>query len=201
MKLTFRQRLAIRLHLFKESTSGVAAVEFAYILPLLMLMTYGVIEASRAVMMHKRFQRATAMVGDLVAREEAIGDNATSAKEQMDGILAAAEHTIRPYDISTLKMGVTAIQAASNNATNTKVAWAYSYNNFPVLACNQPKDMPAQGMITKGNAAILVESEYTYKPILTDLVPGFDMAIKWQDKIAHAPRSRCPDYAGKNCTC
>lgn len=201
MKLTVRQHIAIRLHLFKESVSGVAAVEFAYLLPLLMIMAYGVLEASRAVMMHKRFQRATAMVGDLVAREETIGDSDTTAKAQMDGILLAAEHTIQPYDISTLKMGVTAVQADSNNANNTKVAWSYSYNSYPVLSCNQPKSMPATGMIAKGNAAILVESEFTYKPILTNLVPGFDVAVKWRDTISHAPRGRCPDYAGKNCTC
>lgn len=200
-KFTLRQRLAIALHRFKENASGVAAVEFAYLLPLLLLMTYGVLEASRAVLMHKRFQRATAMVGDLVAREESIGDTDETAVAQMKGIMAAAEHTIEPYDVSSLKIGVTAIQADSNNASKTSVAWSYPYNSYPVSSCGEKKSMPASGMITKGNAAILVESEYTYKPILTDLVPGFDVAIKWRDQIAHAPRGRCPDYAGKNCTC
>ena len=61
--------------------------------------------------------------------------------------------------------------------------------------------MPAANMITKGNSAILVEAEYMYKPILTDLVPGFNVAIKWTDQIAHAPRGRCPNYAGKDCKC
>ena len=165
------------------------------------MMTYGVIEASRAVMMHKRFQRSVAMVGDLVAREETIGDSASTAKAQMDGIMKAAEHIMRPYDISSLKVGVTAVQADPNNASITKVAWSYPYKSYPVLACNATKAMPASGMITKGNSAILVEAEYIYKPILTNLVPGFKLSMQWKDQIAHAPRSRCPDYAGKNCTC
>lgn len=201
MTLTIRQRIKLRVTIFKDCCAGVAAVEFAYLLPILIMMTYGVIEASRAVMMHKRFQRSVAMVGDLVAREETIGTNASTAKAQMDGIMKAAEHIMRPYDISSLKVGVTAVQADPNNATITKVAWSYPYKSYPVLACNASKAMPASGMITKGNSAILVEAEYIYKPILTNLVPGFNMSIQWKDQIAHAPRSRCPDYAGKNCTC
>ena len=201
MTLTIRQRIKLRVALFKNCCAGVAAVEFAYLLPVLIMMTYGVIEASRAVMMHKRFQRSVAMVGDLVAREETIGDSASTAKAQMDGIMKAAEHIMRPYDISSLKVGVTAVQADPNNASITKVAWSYPYMSYPVLACNATKAMPASGMITKGNSAILVEAEYIYKPILTNLVPGFKLSMQWKDQIAHAPRSRCPDYAGKNCTC
>ena len=201
MKPNLRQRLTISLDRFRENCTGVAAIEFAYLLPLLLMMTYGVLEASRAVMMHKRFQRATAMVGDLVAREETIGDSAGTAKKQMDGIMEAAKHTIEPYDVSTLKMGVTVIQADSNDATKTTVAWSYPYNNYPVASCGASKSMPAAGMLSKGNASVLVESEYTYSPILTNLVPGFGVKMTWKDRIAHAPRGRCPDYAGKACTC
>ncbi|MBK9079229.1 MAG: TadE/TadG family type IV pilus assembly protein [Hyphomicrobium sp.] len=200
-RITLRQRLAIRLHQFKDNCAGVAAVEFAYLLPLLIIMTYGVIEASRAVMMHKRFQRSVAMVGDLVAREETIGDNQTAAEAEMAGIMKAAEHIMTPYDFSSLQMGVTAIEADPNNASITKVAWSYPYHAYPVLACGSNKSMPAAGMITKGNSAILVEAQYTYKPILTDLVPGFNVSVQWKDQIANAPRSRCPDFAGKNCDC
>jgi Flp pilus assembly protein TadG len=200
-RITLRQRFALRLHGFKDNCAGVAAVEFAYLLPLLIVMTYGVIEASRAVMVHKRFQRAVAMVGDLVSREEAIGNTPAAAIAVMAGILKAAEHIMTPYDISTLQMGVTAVEADPNNATITKVAWSYPYKGYPVLTCGATKAMPATGMITKGGSAILVEAQYTYKPILSKLVPGFGVAIQWKDQIAHAPRSRCPDYAGKNCDC
>jgi len=201
MTLTIRQRIKLRVQLFKNCCAGVAAVEFAYLLPLLIMMTYGVIEASRAVMMHKRFQRSVATIGDLVSREETIGDSASTAKAEMDGMMKAAEHIMRPYNLSSLKMGVTAVSADPNNASITEVAWSYPYKGYPVLNCAATKAMPASGMITKGNSAILVEAEYVYKPILSNLVPGFDISIKWTDQIAHAPRSRCPDYAGKNCAC
>lgn len=198
---TLRQRIAIRLRLFKDDVVGMAAVEFGYLVPIIVLMTFGTFEASRALMMHKRFQRATAMVGDLVAREETIGDSASSAEDQMNGIMKAAEHTLSPFDPATLKIGVSAIQADSKNPSKTSVAWSYKYHNYPIKACGESKNMPTSGMITAGNAAILVESEYRYEPLLSTLVPGFDMAITWKNEVSNAPRGRCPNYAGKNCTC
>jgi Flp pilus assembly protein TadG len=201
MKLTTRRRIAIGIRRFNKNCTGIAAIEFALLLPILIIMTYGVVEATRAVMMHKRFQRATAMVSDLVAREETIGDNSSSANKEMAGIMEAAKHAIQPYDVSTLKMGVSAIQADSTDADKTTVAWSYSYNKYPVNSCGESKSMPESGMITKGNAAILVESQYTYKPILSKLVPGFGVAVTWTDQIANAPRGRCPDFAGKACSC
>lgn len=201
MSLTFRQRIKLRLSVFKDNCQGVAAIEFAYLLPLLMMMTYGVVELSRAVMMHKRFQRAVALVGDLVAREEEIGTDATTATAEMNGMMKAAEHVMTPYSTTTLKMGVTAIKspAPPGVASNTTVAWSFPYHSYPVAAKNASKSMPAANMITAGNAAILVEAEYMYSPILTNLVPGFKMSYKWTDKIAHAPRGRCPKYGGADC--
>jgi hypothetical protein len=115
-------------------------------------------------------------------------------KAEMDGIMKAAEHIMTPYDISSLQMGVTAIEADPNNATITRVAWSYPYKAYPVMGCGATKAMPASGMITKGNSAILVEAQYVYKPILTNLVPGFDVSVQWKDQT-RTRRSRCPDYA------
>jgi Flp pilus assembly protein TadG len=198
-----RHRLAKRLLSFKSSSAGVAAIEFAYILPVLMMMTFGVIEATRAVIMHKRFQRSVALISDLVSREETLGTNVASADAALAGIMKAAEHTMSPYSAASLKIGVSAISANSNPAiTATTVAWKYSYHSYPMTACGGTKAMPATGMIAAGNSAILVEADYTFTPLLGDLVPGFKTAVTWHDTIANAPRGSCPNYAGLQClTC
>jgi hypothetical protein len=81
------------------------------------------------------------------------------------------------------------------------VGWSYPYHSYPVSACGASKNMPAAGMITAGNSAILVEAQYTYTPLIGNLVPGFTGSIVWTDRIANAPRGQCPDYAGKKCAC
>ena len=72
---------------FGANTAGVAAIEFAYLAPLLLLATFGTFEVARAVLMHKRFQRVSAMIGDLVAREQQIGTTINEAQAEMAGIL------------------------------------------------------------------------------------------------------------------
>ena len=118
--------------------------------------------------------------------------------------MKAAEHVMNPYDTATLKMGVTSIRAATNNANNTTVEWSYPYHAYPVTACASVKAMPASGMITAGNAAIVVESEYMYKPFLNNLIPGFKTQFLWQDTITHAPRNAsvvygCEQSCGGGC--
>lgn len=199
MSVNFRCALKARLQSFKKSTAGVAAIEFAMILPILVLMTLGVAEVTNAVIAHKKFQSAVAMVGDLVSREETIGSDTNSANLAMQGIMKSAENAMYPFNKLDLKMAITAIAANPNTGVQT-VAWAYSHRGYPLTACQAPKSMPAANMITPGNSAILVEAEFTYRPIITSLVPGFTAPIKFKDQIANAPRGQCPDFGGYHCT-
>ena len=105
-----------RIRGFLADASGIAAVEFAYIAPLLMLMTFGTFEISRALIVHKRFQRATAMVGDLVSREEQLGATYPEAKAALDGIMLSAQHVMEPYTSTPLRMAITQLRASSSDA-------------------------------------------------------------------------------------
>jgi Flp pilus assembly protein TadG len=182
MTLQSGSKMKNLLQKFKRNIAGIAAVEFALIAPLLMLMLFGALEVSRAVMMHKRFQRATAMLGDLVSREESIGEAA--------GLSAA--HIMQPFDMTTFNVNVFHIRATT--ATQTIADWQYTSSagspGSALVTC-VPKSMPAAGMINVGNAAIVVESTYTYTPLFASLAPpGFGASIPWTDTITHSPRQR-----------
>lgn len=177
-----------RLRRFARQRSGIAAVEFAYLAPLLMLMTFGTFEIARALLVHKRFQRATYMVGDLVAREEQLGTTSAEAKAALDGIMRSAEHALWPYSSTPLQVGILQLRANATNATVTTVEWSYAYHNKSVTKCPNVKAMPASNMITAGNAAILVESTYSYTPLLTNIIPDVVTSMTWNDTMTFAPR-------------
>jgi len=179
---------------FLADRKGMAAVEFAYLVPLLMLMTFGTFEISRALLMHKRYQRTTAMVGDLIAREEKLGTNSAEAKSALDGIMRSAEHVMVPYGTSPLRMGIMQLRAASNDANKTTVEWSYSYHGKTVKSCPTIKAMPETGMISAGNAVIVIETEYDYTPYLRNILPGLITAMTWQDTMVFAPRDGSVDY-------
>jgi len=173
---------------FAADTTGVAAVEFAFLAPLLMLMTFGTIEVSRALMAHKRFQRATAMVGDLVSREKQIGSDTSSANLALTGMLNSAQHAMKPFSATPLKIGITQLRASSTDATVTTVEWSWSFNSMDIKNCGDKKSMPDKNMISKGDAAIVVEANYTYEPLLANIVPGITKTMTWSDTMTFAPR-------------
>jgi Flp pilus assembly protein TadG len=188
MSLLSKMTAKARFRSFASDVAGVAAVEFAYLAPLLMLMTFGTFEVSRALLVHKRFQRATAMIGDLVSREKQIGANPDDATNTLSGMLISAEHVMEPYSSAPLQLAVTQLRASSTDATKTKVEWAWSYHNMPIANCGDDKSMPDKDMITKGDAAIVIEAKYSYKPLLTNIIPGLIGDMTWTDTMTFSPR-------------
>ncbi len=195
-----RRQTFATIRRFFVNTAGVAMIEFAFIAPLLVVMAFGTFEVARSILVHKRFQRATAMVGDLVAREEALGANTTESVNQLKGIVVAAEQAMWPYDTAPLKIGITQIRAAINNAATTTVAWSFSHNGKAVQACPASKAMPTAGMIVAGGYAIMVEAEYQYTPILENFAPITWSGKPFKDTVTNSPRNNCVEYGGIACT-
>lgn len=184
---------------FGRNSTGVAAVEFAMLAPILVLMVFGTFEVSRAVLVHKRFQHAVAMVGDLVAREQHLGTDASSANAALAGIVKSAEHAMQPFNATPLKIAIYSIRAHSTIANSNRVEWSYAHNGKTVQAKCATKNPPASGMVTPGNAVITVEADYTYTPVLAGLIPGFSSPLAYSDLMTYSPRNSCVDYAGTNC--
>ncbi|MGL4396029.1 MAG: TadE/TadG family type IV pilus assembly protein [Hyphomicrobium sp.] len=186
---------------FRDSISGIAAVEFAYIFPVFMLMISGTLEVSQGVVAHKRFQKAAAMIGDLISREEQIGAANGEAATAFAGILTSAQQVMDPISSSTLRFKVYSIlRATAANSTQTRAVWSWdSYTGAISKVCTA-KAMPADGMLAPGTAAIVVEAEFEHSPIVANMVPGFMSMMSWSDVITHSPRkNNCVGIDGKSC--
>jgi Flp pilus assembly protein TadG len=199
MLMMTKRSVMLAICRFRRSTAGFAAVEFAALAPLLMLMCFGTFEVARGIMTHKRFQRVTAMVGDLVAREKQLGTTPSEAKAALAGIMNSAASVMLPFSSTPLQVGIMSVRAASAPPNLTTVEWSYGYQGYPVPACPTPKSV-TPGMISPGNAAIVVEAKYVYTPLLANLVPGWGTSMTWTDTITDSPRNSCVDYGGLNCT-
>ncbi|MGE0055791.1 MAG: TadE/TadG family type IV pilus assembly protein [Hyphomicrobium sp.] len=185
---------------FARNRKGVAAVEFAYIAPLLILALFGTVEVSRAVMMHKKFQRVSAMIGDLVSREQTVGTAPGGALQAINGMMLSAEQVMYPFSTDSLVIKVNSLRAKSNDASRTRSEWNYDSKLNTAQSTCTDKAMPATGMINAGNTAIVVESSFGYAPLLKDLIPGFKTTMTWNDTITYSPRkASCVGFDGSNC--
>jgi len=63
------------LQRFHKSEDGVSAIEFAFILPVMVVMFLGVVEVSNYVMAARRVASVASTAADLVAQDTFIGDD------------------------------------------------------------------------------------------------------------------------------
>lgn len=189
-------RLGVLLNcvkLLRRDARGMAAVEFAAIVPIILLMLVGTVEVSRAVAMDRRFGLVTTMVADLVAREEKM------SSADLTAIYKIVNQVMSPYDSSSLKISVVPVKASPSDASKTRVyastANRPSYNGgLQISKCSSYS--LASSLIAKGASVIVVEASYTYKPIFMNYLFG---SSAWTDKAYATPRHSCVDFDGDKC--
>lgn len=142
---------------------GVAAIEFAFIVPVLLVMYFVTMEASQAIETSKKVSRIGSMVADLVTQQNTI------TKADLDAIMKIGTSTLQPYNRSTPKVIITAIQVTTDPAPKVQVVWSRKLDNGASSA-DAAKDsittVPTALKIA-GTFLVRVESDLAYQPIIT----------------------------------
>jgi Flp pilus assembly protein TadG len=94
------QRSAARLGREKR---GNVAIEFAFIVPVMLTMFFGVVEFSSAVAVNRKISMAAEELADLGARYQSIDDT------EIDNFFKIARAVITPYSTTVLKATITEI--------------------------------------------------------------------------------------------
>lgn len=185
--ITFCQRL-------RRDARGVAAVEFGLIAPVLLIMMVGVIEATRAVSIDRRFGQVTSLVADLIAREE----NISSA--DITSIYGIVDHVMGVWGTDTLKLEIIPVQAHPSDAAIRKVYAATSnrpsYGGAAQKAQCADYSTLSADLMAQGTSVIVVESKFTFTPLFVD---SFIPSQVWEDKATLTPRNSCVDFDNNNC--
>lgn len=199
-----------RVRAFGSETSGIAAIEFAYIAPVLLIMLMGTFEISRAVSIDRRINSVSAMASEVVAREET-----AMTVQDLDKIAEAMEHVMAPYGDDTVVVRLVAVQASTTDANDTRVIWSYEHSgsgsSTPLAQCS-PYALDA-GLVSRGTGVIVAEVGYTYAPVFGDFVyreldfTALDeasgdtsgIARNWKSRSFHAPRKGLPTRSGVTC--
>ena len=188
-------RLLRAVRRFVRDTRGIAAVEFGFIAPIMLVMLLGAVEITRAISMERRFSLVTSMIADLAAREEKLtaGD--------VNAIYDIAEQVMSPFDASPLKISLIPVMSSPTSASNTVVYPSTtnrpSYNGGAQPAKCQSYPM-TPGLLGKNESVIVVEATYKFTPMLAGYVMD---GIEWKDKAIAKPRkSLCVAFDGSTCT-
>ncbi|HEY3888091.1 MAG TPA: TadE/TadG family type IV pilus assembly protein [Caulobacteraceae bacterium] len=139
---------------FLRDRNGLAAVEFAFVAPILILAYFGVAELCGAMLAQRKTSHVASAIGDLTAQYSApvVGD--------INNFFAAGQTIMSPSDTTTLKMRISEVQenAAGTAAT---VIWSCASSNWTKLTNGTPENLQAN-LIAANQSVIMSEAQYTY---------------------------------------
>jgi Flp pilus assembly protein TadG len=177
---------------FRRDRRGVAAIEFAMVVPLMVMMFVGTVEFSQAITVDRRVSQVASSTADLVARAKSL------TTTEMNGIMDIIEQLMKPYDETLLKLTVLNVMASPSNVNDTKVCWSYAHNGGTSYGKNASYTLP-QGVVEAGDSVIVAEVEYNYTPLIFDYF--IKTTKKLEEKFYLKPRlSSYVKYDGQECS-
>lgn len=145
---------------FARDMRGVAAVEFALVVPVLIVCYFGLAEFCQAYMAQKRAQHTTSQIADMVARAP------DTSRAEIDAIMDIGSLIMEPFPEDPLAMRVTSITRGTDGIA--RVDWSRGRGMTGLSGIQTVPD----GLIANGETIIMGESQYAYDSPLDRLIPG-----------------------------
>ncbi len=185
---TCRQRLAD----FRRDHSGIAATEFAVIVPLMLVLFFGVVEFSTGVAVDRKVTLVARTLSDLVSQNTSVTD-AQFTNFFNAGTAVMSQFAVAPYSASTLHATISELYVDPNTHT-AKVQWSKGY---AVRSTGSVVTIPT-ALAVDGTYLIFSEVSYLYTPTV-----GYVMShsgVNLSDVSYTRPRqSSCVLYNGTVC--
>jgi Flp pilus assembly protein TadG len=173
------------------STRGVAGIEFAIILPILVLLFLTSVDAGRAIAVYMKVRAATYTLVAITNQYTKIQST------DMTSILGATAVVLAPYSSSPVVVTISQIKVTS--ASKAMVNWSATLNGA-ALAQNSSVTVPGSFASCASYPCYLIYGQvsYVYTPLFGYF---FKSAISLSDNLYVTPRStQCILYPPQNIT-
>ena len=163
------------LFAFSRCRRGIAAMEFALLLPIGLVLLFGISEVSTALLIDRKVSRATHIGADLVAQET------TMDFDKVADLFTAMETILVPFPPTTAYMRITSVWL-NPDTNDVEVDWSEARNGVP----DSGKYVLPNGLIAQdGDSVIVAHVIYDHSPLFDG--SGFG-ALTLEDKAYLKPR-------------
>jgi len=163
---------------------GTAAIEFAFIAPLLIIFYMGMTETCQLLMAKRRVDHVSAAVADLVSQNE------STSKSALTDTRAVAATVLAPFSTDGLVVKITSVAEDANGALKQKWCWptACAVDSAPAFAVATP--------LNAGESVVVAEVAYTYTSAAGYLITsGRELTHKAELRPRKNDQVLCPDCA------
>jgi Flp pilus assembly protein TadG len=173
----------------RRNEEAVAAVEFALIVPFLITLYFGSIEAAALYTVDKRISSISSTIGDLVAQWDSDeGDLTTGTSGELTDYMNASTGILAPYSTSGLKIVVTLVQVKDNGTT--EILWSEANAAGTAKTGTSYTDLEStpntqMNTVSQGGCVIAAEVSYSYVPLLGQV---FTVALNLKHTNYFLPR-------------
>ena len=170
-----RQTIAL-CRRFARSTCGVAAVEFAIVLPPMLVLLLGGFDAATAVAIYIKVRSATATLADVTNQYKTITDS------DIQQILGATSVVLSPYSSGQVSVVVSQLKVTNNK--KAKVDWSDALNGV-AHSVGDKLAIPTK-IAPKNSYLVFCEVSYSYTPVFNFFI---NAPITLSDSLYTTPRS------------
>jgi Flp pilus assembly protein TadG len=162
----------------RRDRRGVSAMEFALILPILVLFSAGTIEYSRLILLTQKLQSGAFILADLTARDT------TLSEDQLENIFLAIDNVIQPFEFATGGRAIVS-SVGVDAAKKTVVNWQRAGAGALAAASGIGSEgglatLPDDLDIDAGETIIAAEVFYSFTPLF-----GLGLAPRTIHKVSY----------------
>ena len=175
---------------------GIAAVEFAMIAPLMIVMIFGMIDVSMGVGVDRKVTMVAQSMSDLASRATAVDDTEFTNFNRIGVAM------LSPYPTTDLSVTISQVYIDPTNNGVGKVYWS---NGTAVRSVNSSYTVPAgligkdaSGKVLPDQYLILAEVKYIYKPIIGYVVAKSGITLS-EVSYTRPRQSSCVNYQTTSC--
>lgn len=156
-------RLVGILNRFRKNQDGIAAVEFALVVPLLLAMYLGTVEISNAITVNKQTSRVASTVADLVTQQPA------TAKTDLNAMMDIGAAVYYPYTAAKPVITVVGVDVDDDHPQGGEVVWSRSLDkgSYNAGISAGTKIFVPEKLRIDETFLIKVVSEIEYRPVVT----------------------------------
>jgi Flp pilus assembly protein TadG len=171
------------LRQFFRNRRGIAAVEFALIVPVLMLSYLGATDVTQGLAVDRKLGQVASTVSDLVAQEDSI------TRDQVHAFFQSGIAIMRPFDFERTKLRLTIVEVDDGS---TEVTGATA-RNWEIEASNgQSYDLPNDLLALSDDRYVVVaDVSYDYAPMFGTV---FNNTVSLEQRSTHVTRKDVDDF-------